>query len=43
MEIIFESNTDEPTEFILPDGQEVINFGHVMIVEGDPFATQPVA
>jgi hypothetical protein len=40
MEIIFESNTTEPTEFILPDGEEVINFGHVMIVEGNPFAAQ---
>lgn len=37
MEIIFESNTDTPEEFELPNGETVINYGHVMIIQGDPF------
>lgn len=31
--IIFESNTDKPTEFTLPSGEIVINFGNVQIIE----------
>ena len=37
MEIIFESNTETPTEFTLPNGEEIVNFGHVIIIQGDPF------
>lgn len=43
MEIIFESNTDKPTEFILPDGEEVINFGHVQLVKIDSIEAQTLA
>lgn len=43
MEIILETDTEEPTLFILPDGEEITNYGHVIIVKGDPFAPQTVA
>lgn len=33
MEIIFESNTEEPSEFVLPNGEKVINYGNVQIVK----------
>lgn len=33
MEIIFESNTKEPKEFILTNGEKVINFGNVQLVK----------
>lgn len=32
MDIIFESITEEPTEFVLPNGEVVINYGHVQLV-----------
>lgn len=32
MQIIFESNTETPEEFVLPDGEVVINFGLVQIL-----------
>ena len=35
MDVIFESITDEPTEFVLPNGQVVINYGHVQLVSLD--------
>lgn len=33
MDIIFESNTNEPTEFVLPNGEEIINYGFVQIIK----------
>lgn len=38
MEIILETITDMPEDFELPDGETITNFGHVLIVQGDPFA-----
>lgn len=36
MNILFESNTDEPTEFDF-NGETIMNFGIVQIIEGNPF------
>jgi hypothetical protein len=35
MDIIFESKTTEPTEFVLPNGETVVNFGHIQIIAVD--------
>lgn len=37
MKIIFESNTDKPTEFVIND-EKVINFGIVQIIQNDSTA-----
>jgi hypothetical protein len=34
--ILFESNTNEPTEFEF-DGETIVNFGIVQIIEGNLF------
>jgi hypothetical protein len=37
MNILFESNTNEPTEFEY-NGETIVNVGLVQIIEGDIFA-----
>jgi hypothetical protein len=34
--ILFESNTDKPTEFEY-NGETIVNFGNVQIIEGNLF------